>query len=734
MPYTPPSQQSPASSKSSTPAISRNSSYSHDINSLSPTQTRPALPRSMSSTAYMNKHRRSPSVTSPTTQDANTATYKFNSGSKDAESILISTSLRQSPPPLNDLVIPTGAIISPPDSSENSDGDESATRTSRRREVENTWNELQQAVRSMSIKRETSPERGDAPLPHSATSEPTTSMTSPTRLSPEARKISHSRSSTETAIPHISNTASSQTSGSEDSDDELRGGKPPLVRKKSGELVKPALRPSSRRRYSSMPGTPTYNKTVHFNDNGNQTRHFLQVDKPSAVSAGSSPVETYESESEFPFDGKKSKIEWDIKLANFPSDDTPERKLKPIWVEKFFLSADNKSLVGQVAVANISFQKFVVARFTLDYWKTTSEVSADFSNDVRSTHSDGFDRFTFSIRLADQANLETKTLLLCVRYNVAGQEFWDNNADTNYQIDFVKKINNVRTVSSTYSPLGARPLNAIPRSRHSPPTSRGRARAPSIDDDMAVQVDNSSYSFGASTAKELLGDDHQPAIKLKPRSKRANFLATNGAPQPGQGLGGRYDFGASLSAALSNAQDKLGKQSGLLAPKAASNASQGYFTAQDTTKTTPKKDPVERPEQLTTDRPAIGSAQYKDLVSKYCYFTPTATTVAAPAGKLSPQAKKSTTSSDGAVDEDGYFKSGSRSPSPVAMSPQLDGTSESKLFSPPADPFVPRTGSPAHVAIMAPHSRDSSPVHFGYPYHHKRESFMESRAPTAIRG
>ncbi|KAF4550704.1 Serine/threonine-protein phosphatase 1 regulatory subunit GAC1-like protein [Elsinoe fawcettii] len=731
MPYTPPSQQSPASSKTSTPAISRNSSYSHDIAGLSPTHTRPTLPRSISSTTYMNKHRRSPSVTSPTTQDANAATYKFNSGSKDAESLLISTSLRQSPPPLNDLVIPTGAIISPPDSSENSDGDESTTRTARRREVENTWNELQQAVRSMSIKRDPSPVRGEKALPQSASSEPTTSMTSPTRLSPEARKISHSRSSTETAIPHISNTASSQTSGSEDSDEELHGGKPPLVRKKSGELVKPALRPSSRRRYSSMPGTPTYSKTVHFNDDGNQTRHFLQVDKPSAVSAGSSPVETYDSESEFPFDSKKSKIEWDIKLANFPSDDNSERKLKPIWVEKFFLSSDNKSLVGQVAVANISFQKYVTARFTLDYWKTTSEVSADFSNDVRSVNLDGYDRFNFSIRLADQANLETKTLLLCVRYNVAGQEFWDNNADTNYQIDFVKRINNPRAVSSTYSPLGARPLNAIPRSRHSPPTSRGRARAPSIDDDMAVQVDSSSYHFGASSAKDLLGDDHQPAIKLKPRSKRATFLAANGAPQAGQGLGGRYDFGASLSAALVNAQDKLGKQSGLLAPKPATNAAQSYFT-QESAKTTPKKDPVERPEQLTTDRPAIGSAQYKDLVSKYCYFTPTV----APAGKLSPQGKKSTATSDGTTDEDGYFQSGSKSPSPTAMSPQLDGANDTVFFSAPSSPFVPRTGSPTHVSRTGhSNSRGSSPGTFGYPYHLKQDNFMSgSPTPTAIRG
>ncbi|GAM90701.1 hypothetical protein ANO11243_087460 [Dothideomycetidae sp. 11243] len=611
MPYTPPSQQSPASSKSSTPNISRNASYSQDIHALSPSHNRPTLPRSISSTTYLNKHRRSPSAAAATGQETSNM-YKF-SGSKDAESILFNGSVRQSPPPLNDLTIPSGAIISPPDSSENSDGDDGNSRTGRRREVETSWNELQQAVRSMSIKRDPSPVKAGA-AGQTTTSEPTTSMTSPTKLSPEARKISHSRSSTETAIPNLPTSSCDQTSGEDDSDDEFRHGKPPLVRKKSGELVKPALRPSSRRRYSSMPGTPTYHKSVHFNDDGNQTRHFLQVDKPSAVSAGSSPVETYESDAEFPFEGnKKSRIEWDFKLANFPSEDNHERKMRPIWIERFFLSADNKSLVGQVAVANISFHKSVVARFTLDYWKTTSEVSADYSDDVRKqSQPDGYDRFTFSIRLADQANLETKTLLLCVRYNVIGQEHWDNNNDTNYQIDFVKKV--TRAASHTYTtPLGARPLNAIPRSRHSPPASRGRPRAPSIDDDMTSQLDN-SYHFGASD------DDTRAAIKLKPKSKRGPMFPS--ASQSGQGLGGRYDFGASLSAALSNAQDKLGKQSGLMSNKSCSNESQGYFTSESKApEVAPKKapEPAPRPETMSVDRPAIGSAQYKDLVSKFCY-------------------------------------------------------------------------------------------------------------------
>ncbi len=136
-----------------------------------------------------------------------------------------------------------------------------------------------------------------------------------------------------------------------------------------------------------MPGTPTYSKAVHFDSHLEHVRHFLQVDKPLAVSAGSSPVESYESEIEFPFGqdephrSKGPPFEWEIRLSNFPTE-TPERKLSPVSIERIFLSSDNKTLVGIVAVANLAFSKHVTARFTLDYWKTTSEVVAEYNNDV----------------------------------------------------------------------------------------------------------------------------------------------------------------------------------------------------------------------------------------------------------------------------------------------------------------------------------------------------------------
>lgn len=611
MPYTPPSHNSPASSKAPSPAISRSPSWSED-GPLSPITGRPQLPRSVSSASYLSRHRRSPSFSKPAPVHASAA--------QPADSAF-SPSLRQSPPPVNNLVIPTGAIISPPDSSENSDGDEGHGQGRERgRELE--IRKLQEAVRSIDLKRDSSPDRAGA---HISTSAPTLQTVSPSALTPEARKISHSRSATETAIifPRDHSPSESQTNTSDDSDDDAPTSKPSLVRKKSGELVKPALRPSSRRRYSSMPGTPTYSKSVHFNDSDNQTRHFLQVDKPIAVSVGSSPVEIYESETEYPFDNERSKPEREIKLTNFPAEETLERKTKPIRVERIFLSADKNTLIGTCAAQNISFHKLVVARFTLDYWKTTSEVVAEYNNDPRNPNPDGCDRFNFHIKLSDQANIDNKTLLLCVRYAVGGQEFWDNNNHLNFQVDFTKVVKKHVRAPMASDQIDGRPHQMIPRSRHSPSSlPLGRGGQELVDDEFGARS-NSTSAYQFSSANDVLGESPR-LIKLKPKTKPGTAVPGAQSHQTSNNLGGRYDFGASLSAALSNAQDKLGRSSGLM--NAANNKSSGSYFPHER-KQGPTASSSDKP-HFAGDRPAMGSDQYRDLVQKFCYVGSSTTSTA----------------------------------------------------------------------------------------------------------
>jgi hypothetical protein len=613
MPYTPPTQRSPASSKPNSPILSRSQSYINDSPLIYPgAAPRPALPRSISSTAYLNKHRRSPSINQHQ-QNGNQSSTSPPQERGNKQRASPNGSLRQSPSPVNNLLIPTGAITTPPDSA--SDDEE------RGRQLGDLV-ELQEALQSIKQTREHSPVRnvdGAAAKPEPVAPK----VTPPPRpLTPEARKISHSRSSSEIQLSSLAPdmAVASADNTSEDSDEEDDGLriKPPLVRKKSGELVKPALRPSSRRRPSSMPGTPTFSKAVHFNDDIEQVRHFLQVDRPIAVSAGSSPVETYDSESDYPFDSDSGypvparKVEWDIKLSNFPRDSF-ERETLPVRVERIFLAADNKTLVGNVAVANIAFHKLVVARFTLDYWKTTSEVVAEYNNDVRKKQvNDGYDRFNFNIKLADQANLESKTLLLCVRYNVNGTEYWDNNNNMNYQVDFIKKAH---PKSGMRSGKPLKPSVAIPRSRHSPGSGRPRSYPSAFEDDFSNGFDT-KYQFGPS--KVLLGDQPHNSIRLKNKANKSTLVdhgLRHGSQQGHLGFSNRYDFGASLTAALNTAQSALGDRSGIKMKEPSKD--NGEIASKSAAPAVNAAGPT--PDAISSEKPDLQSAEYNELIQKFCF-------------------------------------------------------------------------------------------------------------------
>lgn len=488
-------------------------------------------------------------------------------------------------------------------------------------------------------------------------------------LSAEARKIAHSRSSSELLnVPANQLPTFEQSSGEASDDDALEMRRVPLLRKKSGELVKPALRGSSQKRPLSAPGTPTFPKAVHFNENIEQVRHFLQIDKPSAVSADSSPVETYESESDYPFvvemNRKSRTVEWEIK-TNFPKD-SHERQCMPVRVEQINISKDGKTLNGLIAVANIAFGKFVYARFTFDYWKTTSEIAAEYSNIRYAQSSDGYDRFTFSIKLSDQANLQNKTLYLCARYNVAGQEHWDNNSGNNYQVDFTRKVPKQWTKPVAASPQVIPP--GIPRSRNTNKGSIPRPRSfpmGSSDDEFSTSVESPFRLRGKNASDRSKSHTFHDSAQHHSASRLSN----------------RYDFNASLHAALATAQDALGEQSGLKPKEVIRPATAPASSAS-----------VAPPRQATqsasgTSRPTLGSAEYQALIQRFCYFgSPIDNSTA----ETSPQPERedaevlAETQTDGAgnlsSDSDAHSADSSTSNSPPSPKVQLHEP-ESKLES-----------------------------------------------------
>ena len=208
-----------------------------------------------------------------------------------------------------------------------------------------------------------------------------------------------------------------------------------VTRKKSGEVVKPALRDSSR--LLSVTTASSSTKAVRFNHDLEQVRHFFQVDRPISISADSSPVEVDDvNNSDTPFrlyDTSRCPAEREIATTNF----SKESNIHMLQLSSLNLSTDRRSLVGTVTVANVSFEKYVAARFSFDCWQTISEVAAEYKHTQSSMG--GYDQFQFAIEIPDQADLQTKTLLLCVRYRVNGQEHWDNNSGKDFHVNFTRR-------------------------------------------------------------------------------------------------------------------------------------------------------------------------------------------------------------------------------------------------------------------------------------------------------
>jgi Carbohydrate/starch-binding module (family 21) len=615
MPYTPPAQQSPNGSGSASPAISRRSSYSQNLqqqhtharNNASANSQSPQLPRSANSASYLHRHRRSPSLkdTPAAVQDLILTETPESTPTATSFAAGLGSSVRQSPPPVNDHTIPTGAVISPPDSTQNSseDDDEDAAKRGRNRSLENLA-ELQAVIKGLEQRRQGSPsaqeEIGRLKLQLTLPSmDPAgDSPASPNKGASLSRHISHTRSATDSAIVDIDRPVETPDRSADSDSEEGRFQKPPMLRKKSGELVRPALRPpSAKRRPSSMPGTPTYAKNVHFDAHLEHVRTFLQVDRPLAVSANSSPVETYDGDSEFPFEMDRRRDppwQWEMKLSNFPTH-TFDRRQRPACVERVFLSADTKTLIGTVAVRNLAFHKLVVARFTLDYWKTTSEVVAEYSHDVRRTQADDLDRFNFNIKLEDLANLENKTLFFCVRFNVNGQEFWDSNNNMNFQVDFAKKP--VPQKGKNGMSGNASKLNGLPRSRPSPPVS-GRPRPKS------TSFDDFSTGFGSGYTETFNLNDAPIKFRSRPKNVRPTTSPTLNSKTPTQAFGNRYDFADSLTAAMN---------------KQILTQWDGNSGGMDSPQPETPKAPASTPATLTASKPDVSSQSYHELVEKYCF-------------------------------------------------------------------------------------------------------------------
>ncbi|PFH53598.1 carbohydrate-binding module family 21 protein [Amanita thiersii Skay4041] len=235
-----------------------------------------------------------------------------------------------------------------------------------------------------------------------------------------------------------------------------------LIRKKSGQLVKPSLKPSTSCSKAgltvvtvglsskSAPTTPTLAKAVHFDTQLEHVKLFLAEQKPLAVSRDGSPTDdTSGTDSDFPpfiygVSDERSHPGVVMRVTNMPTKIDPTAY---VALESLRLASEGATIVGNVKLRNIAYMKNLVVRFTFDDWQTTSEVTGKYAGSINSF----FDRFTFLIKLHDLlSRIDNKKLILALKYIVNGREIWDNNSGQNYVATFSKsRMSSDRTKSES---------------------------------------------------------------------------------------------------------------------------------------------------------------------------------------------------------------------------------------------------------------------------------------------
>lgn len=87
----------------------------------------------------------------------------------------------------------------------------------------------------------------------------------------------------------------------------------------------------------------------------------------------------------------------------------------------------NLTISGTVRVRNLDFHKSVYIRYSSDNWASYSDLQANYCDGS----CDGFsDTFTFTL-FGNSLQIGQR-LEMAIRFHCRGQQFWDNNFDTNY--------------------------------------------------------------------------------------------------------------------------------------------------------------------------------------------------------------------------------------------------------------------------------------------------------------
>lgn len=247
----------------------------------------------------------------------------------------------------------------------------------------------------------------------------------------------------------------------------------PLLRKKSGELVKSSLKLPSLGKSMSTTNIPNRDKSVRFALRLANIKMFDGRESPVTVSNECTPLGspkqlddelyqpkrrskltfTWGSDFDDDFDDDNlgfsssrnttSTFEDDDKNSSDEESNSPPKYFiehtdvlknpqrimsSPVYLQLIKLNEAANTLVGEILAKNIAFEKNLLLKLTFNNW--TSNLTINLVSYVKSFGNSDLFRFEIPLMgLSKYLKLE-----LVVRYDVAGQTYWDNNDNKNYHI------------------------------------------------------------------------------------------------------------------------------------------------------------------------------------------------------------------------------------------------------------------------------------------------------------
>ena len=532
-----------------------------------------------------------------------------------------------------------------------------------------------------------------------------------------------------------------------------------LVRKKSGEILKPSLKDSSLASYfskikrsRSLPTTPTY-KQVHFGFD-NDVRYFKTKDKPNTISATNSPTlagtdvllegihldsddeddeddansysggshpshssySGFEDDEEFnnfnlnssgssSYPRNDNEIEWKLRLLNFaPLSYTKNiEKSSPVFLERLFITIDKKYLLGHIAVKNLSFEKYLTVRYSLDNWLTIIEIPTSFIEDRPDIlKQNNYDRFIFQIPLHklfnsfglssagnhSSGNAKSKNTYknvhvhnnsqeniyqLCIKYYANGREYWDNNNFKNYEIGLTKTSKNMNPnpkgsnskVINNHNKKPKYSSSYLKRRTSDSQLQVSNTKKQELEDEMPVKTDSTSFYLQDNSSSDINDFVKNNYYMSSPLLSSLNST-TKATPTFSKFDNFLHDKAIEPPSPIPNYRKKFGQD----------NVSKLDTSNFNDTKRSPSP----------TKNPVLTSKSYKDLLDNYCFFSssshmdedemdPIKTDFSKKSGKSATSSDKSTKSPTSTTSTAETSNLSSKSKKPFAVSTFLDNFS-----------------------------------------------------------